>query len=68
MKHLELLDLHNAENINAILTTREGFITAGYDQGFQIYPKRIELWQKLPDRRLLKVKGWTTSVIATYTK
>ena len=66
MEQLQLTDLHNPEKVKAIFTSKEGYIEAGPDQGFQCLPKRVELWQKLEDGRLLKVKGWTTTVIATY--
>ena len=65
MASLTLDDLHNPNNITAILTTNDGFIEAGEDQGFQQYPNKIELWEMI-DNRLMKVKGWTTTLIATY--
>ena len=65
MNNLTLKDLHNPDDITAILTSNDGFIAAGDNQGFQEYPNKIELWE-IRDNKLHKVKGWTTTVIATY--
>ncbi len=69
---LEIADLHNPEGFRAILTKQNEFIEAGDNQGFQFFyskTKQItkaELWQKLDDGRLLKVKGWAKSIIAFF--
>ena len=67
MNELQLSDLHNPDKITSILTTNSGYITACKDQGFQLYPKSVELWQKMEDGRLLRVRRWTSkTLIATY--
>jgi hypothetical protein len=72
MKYLELTDLYNPEKYTGILLTNGNYVEAEENQGFQYYEKNnritlMELWQKLPDGRLLKVKGWySKSIIAYY--
>jgi HJR/Mrr/RecB family endonuclease len=67
MDELQLSDLYSPNEINAILTTNNGYIKACKDQGFQEYPNCIELWQKMEDGRLLRVHRWTSkTLIATY--
>ncbi len=67
MVGLTLNDLHNPNNITGILLKNNDFIQADINQGFQEYPKSIELWEKLTDGRLLRVRRWLEkSIIATY--
>ena len=65
MNDLTLDNLYNPNNITAILTSNDGLIEAGEDQGFQEYPNKIELWGMI-DGLLYRLKGWTTTLIATY--
>ena len=66
MEFLELKDLYNPDNIQAILTKNNDFISADEDQGFQEYPGSVELWQKLDDGRLLRVRRWLKKSIIAY--
>ena len=66
MTNLTLDDLHNPDNITAILTTNDGLVEAGDNQGFQEYPNKMELWEMV-DNYLRRVKAWTTTVICRYT-
>ena len=64
---LELTDLYNPKEIKAVLLTNGNFVEATENQGWQEYPKSIELWEKLEDGRLLRVKRWLSkSIVAFY--
>ena len=63
--NLSIKDLYNPNNIQSILTTNDGYVVAGDNQGFQEYENKIELWEEV-DGLLFKIKGWTTTLIATY--
>jgi|GEM_PF-6804802 len=66
---MNLEDLYNPDNICAIMTTKGVFVEKGPNQGFQETAGRYELWEKLEDGRLLKVKGWNKkATLAAYTK
>lgn len=63
----ELTDLHNPKEIKAVLLTNGNFVEVSENQGWQEYPKSIELWEKLEDGRLLRVKRWLSkSIVAFY--
>lgn len=67
MKDLGIKDLYNPNRIKAILTTKNHYIEADENQGFQEYPGSIELWQVMEDGRLLRVIRWLKkSICATY--
>ena len=78
MKFPEFNDLYNPENITSFLHTTKGHIVLADNQAFQAYynakypngkPKltSLEIWEKLPDGRLLRVTFFkATSIIATY--
>lgn len=59
MKYLELKDLFNPNKINGFIH-KDGYkvIAINENQGFQEYPKSIELWEKLEDGRLLRIQRW----------
>lgn len=70
MKDMTLKDLYNPNKITGIFPrydTRAKFNWPVTDldesQAFQEYPKLIELWEQLPDGRLLIVKRWRKSSI-----
>ena len=54
---LQLTDLYNPNGITSI-STKYGMIELAENQEFQEYPGSIELWQKLPDGRLIKIDRW----------
>jgi len=70
MQNLTLNDLVNPREIKAVLvcnSKQNAIVEACDDQGFQEYPGSIELWQSLPDSRLLRVKRWLKkSIICTW--
>lgn len=68
MKFLELTNLHNPNGITGILHKNDGYVVIDSDdQGFQELPKSVELWQKMGDGRLLRVKRWLDKcIIARY--
>ena len=66
MKNLKLTDLHNPENITGFLHTNGNYYEADKGQGFQEYPGSIELWEKLKDGRLLRVKRWLKKSVICY--
>jgi hypothetical protein len=67
MGELNLADLYNPNNISAVLINNTGVVEAGKNQGFQEYPKSVELWEKMEDGRLLRVKRWLSkSIICKY--
>lgn len=65
---LQLTDLHNPHNITAIMSTSGQFTERDKtDQGFQETKGRYELWQKMDNGHLMKVKGWNKkAILATY--
>jgi len=63
---LELTDLHNPKQIEAVLFTDGNLVETSENQGWQEYPKSIELWEKLEDGRLLRVKRWLSKSIVAY--
>ena len=65
---IQMKDLHNPNNITAIMTTRGQFTERRKtDQGFQETNGRYELWQMMDRGYLMKVKGWNKkSVLRTY--
>ncbi len=55
MEFLNLTDLHNPRNITSIWYKSGGIITIDSEtQGFQECENRIEIWEKLPDGRLIR--------------
>ena len=63
---MELVDLHNPNKITAFFHKRGYWVEAETFQGFQEYPGSLELWQMLPDGRLLRVQRWLKkSVVLT---
>ena len=68
MKDLELSDLYNPDRIVTVLLKDGTQITADSDQGFQIYKKCTELWQKMKDGRLMRVKRWYSKSVICYYK
>ena len=64
---LELKDLHNPKQIEAVLFTNGDLVEASDNQGWQEYPKSVELWEMLEDGRLMRVKRWLSkSIVAFY--
>ena len=60
-------ELHNPEKITGVLLKNGDFLTIGDNQGFQTYPKSIELWERLKDGRLFRIQRWLNkSIICTY--
>jgi len=67
MGQLNISDLYNPNKISAVLVYKKNeFIEAADDQGFQEYPRTVELWQKIDDGRLLKVAAWRKTSVAMY--
>ena len=65
----ELTDLYNPKQIEAVLFKDGNYIEAYENQGWQEYPKSIELWEKLDDGRLFRLKRWLSkSIVAYYQK
>jgi len=65
MKDLQLSDLHNPNNITEIFL-RNGPVV-GIKPGFTAFQelkKSVEIWEKMPDGRLLKVVGFNKSSIS----
>lgn len=55
--------LYNPHNINAVLLSSGDIVELDDDQGFQEYPKRVELWQGLSSR-LSRVASWNKTHIS----
>jgi hypothetical protein len=70
MEELHLSDLHNPNNVSALLIKKGTLIVeASEGQRFQERSGSWELWQKLEDGRLLRVRRYVKrGVIATYTE
>ena len=65
---LGLKNLYNPNKINGVLLKNGNFIKASEIQGFQTYPKSVELWEMV-DHRLMRVARWLSkSIICTYKK
>lgn len=58
-----LADLHNPQDIRAILLDSGAYVEADDDQGWQEYPGSVELWQML-DGQLLRIQRWLKTSIA----
>ena len=65
MKDMTLKDLYNPNKITAIyLRDRtNAIVELNEDEGFQEYPRLIEIWQQLSDGRLFLLKRWRKSSI-----
>lgn len=57
-------DLFNPNNITSVLHNNGIHYVLGDKQGFQEYPKSIELWAELEDGRLFRYKRWLKKSIA----
>ena len=66
MENLKINDLYNPNGITSFLHTNGNIYEAGENQGFQEYPGSIELWEKLKDGRLMRVKRWLKKSVITY--
>ncbi|MBE1299776.1 MAG: hypothetical protein GJ680_07705 [Alteromonadaceae bacterium] len=68
MQDLQLSDLVNEEQTKAVLLNNGDLVEASTNQGFQVLPKTVELWEKLEDGRLLRLKRWikSRSILAYY--
>jgi hypothetical protein len=51
-------ELHNPNNIIGFLHVNGNEYKLNNNQGFQEYPRSLELWEKLPDGRLVLLKRW----------
>ena len=66
IKGLGLINLYNPDKVNGVLLKNGDFIQAGDLQGFQTYPKSVELWE-MCDHRLMRVARWLSkSIICSY--
>ena len=64
---MDLTNLHNPDKITGVLIKDVGLVKAGEFQGFQTYPKSVELWEQLIDGRLFRLRRWLSkSIICTY--
>ena len=56
---MTLSDLHNPRNIDCLFhLKRQIWIEKSDNQGWQEYPGSVELWEVLPDGRLVRVQRW----------
>jgi len=63
---LSLKDLYNPNGITAIQLSNGTIIELAERQGFQEYPKSIELWE-MYNNRLMRVQRWLSkSILCTY--
>ena len=61
--------LFNPNNIEGILIWKSGRsieIAKGENQAFQEYPKSVELWEQLPDGRILRVQRWLKKTVTHF--
>ena len=63
---LSLEDLHNPNKIKSFIHINGARMITFGKQGFQEYPKSIELWEQLSDGRLVLVKRWHKKSVAFF--
>ena len=64
---MDLKDLHNPNEVTEIFhLKKQHWITPGENQGWQEYPKSVELWQ-FDGGRLMRVKRWLKKSIIVCT-
>jgi len=67
MTNLDLTDLTNPRHVVAVMDKAGTCYEAGPDQGWQDRPGSWELWQRMENGLLLRIRRWRkTSIIATY--
>lgn len=67
IQELELTDLHNPRHIDSLFhLARQHWIEKSENQGWQEYPGSVELWEKLPDGRLVRVQRWLKRSVGIY--
>jgi hypothetical protein len=64
---LQLSDLQNPKGITELFHLKnQHWIVKSDNQGFQEMPGSYELWEKLPDGRLLRVQRWLKKSVLAY--
>ena len=64
---LTLQDLHNPKKITRLFHfKRQHWIVKADDQGWQEYPRSVELWQKMDDGKLIRIQRWLKTSVGVY--
>lgn len=61
---LSLSDLHNPNKIIGFIHNNGNRYVLWENQGFQEYPGSVELWEKLDDGRLIRIRRWLKKSIS----
>lgn len=66
---MTLNDLHNPRKIESLFhLKKQHYIEKSENQGWQEYPGSVELWEVIPDGRLLRVQRWLKRSVEIYTE